>query len=126
MVFLMEFTFVLPDEFRIRASISQESIAVSGGSLESEYMAYGSIDEEPWDEDSSEDIVDDDVSETVPCPECGQPVYEDAVQCPSCGNYISPSASHASDRPRWWILLGFLAALAAFLWYLARGMIAPH
>ncbi len=89
-------------------------------------MTYGSIDEEPWDEDSSEDIVDDDVSETVPCPECGQPVYEDAVQCPSCGNYISPSASSAHDRPRWWIILGFLAALAAFLWYLASGVLAPH
>jgi hypothetical protein len=88
-------------------------------------MTYGNIDEEPWDEDPSDEILEDDVSETVPCPECGKPVYEDAVQCPSCGLYISPSAGGSRGHSRCWIVLGFLAALVAFVWYLVRTAIAP-
>ena len=45
-----------------------------------------------WDTGSSwqEDGWDDDApAETVPCPECGAEVYEDAEQCVSCGEWIT-------------------------------------
>ncbi len=61
-------------------------------------MIYDDIDDEAPDEDDLDDIADDDVSETLPCPACGRPVYEDAVQCPLCGNYIH-HASAVLARP---------------------------
>lgn len=61
------------------------------------------------DEPSDEDDLDDDQSETVPCPACGVEIYEDAFQCPACGYYLaSQSSSPWSGRSIWWILLGLL------------------
>ena len=89
-------------------------------------MVYHDIDEEAWGEEESEEFVDDDVSETLPCPECGRPVYEDAVQCPFCGLYITPSTSVWSGRPVWWILLGLLGTLAALWWCLGLAAAEPR
>ena len=89
-------------------------------------MAYHDIDEEPWGEEESEEIADDDLSETLPCPECGHPVYEDAVQCPYCGDYISRSTSIWSGRPLWWIVLGLLGILAALWWLLGIAAAEPR
>lgn len=76
--------------------------------------------EEPGDElreneFPEEDAFDDDFSETVPCPQCGAEVYEDAVQCSHCGTYITHHTSVWSGRPAWWILLGLLGVLAVIL-----------
>lgn len=85
--------------------------------------------EESWDDEWSDveysdgygdedDYYDeDDESETVPCPDCGADVYEDAEQCPSCGQYIIAGATSTSayvwkGRPIWWIVLGGLGILA--------------
>jgi len=48
-----------------------------------------------WDNDSDEqwDFDDDDPSVTVPCPECGADMFEDAIQCPSCKTYVSDNQS---------------------------------
>jgi hypothetical protein len=60
----------------------------------------------------------DDSDETIPCPFCGEPVYEEAERCPSCGQYLS-----REDAPRRipaWFLLGVILSLAVVLgWILA-------
>jgi len=58
-------------------------------------------DDEDWDEDDIDEESDD---ETVPCPQCRRPVYEDAEQCPACGHYLS-----IEDAPRHrplWLIVG--------------------
>lgn len=67
-------------------------------------------DEFPDDEDS-----DDDLSLTVPCPECGAEIYEDAVRCPICGSYVTHRTTVWSGGRGWWILLGLVGVLAAIL-----------
>jgi hypothetical protein len=78
--------------------------------------------EELWFEGSGDELddneypderPDDDETETVPCPECGAEVYEDALQCPVCGNYVTHDTSVWSGRPGWWVLLGLVGVLAA-------------
>ena len=72
--------------------------------------------EEPDDEREEYDDLDgDDESLTLPCPECGADVFEDAVQCPVCGNYITHSTSVWQGRPGWWIVLGLLGVVALIL-----------
>ncbi len=78
-------------------------------------------DDEFPDEFPDEDDYDDDYeesNETVPCPECGTEIYEDAVQCPVCEAYVTHHHGAWSGRPIWWIVLGLLgvaAVVAAFL-----------
>ena len=47
----------------------------------------------------------DDQDSTIPCPHCGEDVYDDAEQCPHCGQYLSEETAPRSARP-WWILVG--------------------
>ena len=42
-------------------------------------------DEGDLDEDEFPDESGDDSDETMPCPYCGDPVYDDAERCPGCG-----------------------------------------
>ena len=58
---------------------------------------------------------DDEMTETVPCPECGVEIYEDAVRCPACGNYVTHHTNVWTGRPGWWILLGLLGVLAVIV-----------
>ena len=67
------------------------------------------------DEFPEEDGPDDDLSETVPCAQCGAEIYEDAVRCPACGAYVAHASSVWSGRPAWWIVLGLLGILAVIL-----------
>jgi hypothetical protein len=69
------------------------------------------------DDDCPEEDDADDLSETIPCPECGAEVYEDAVRCPRCGTYITADTHPWSGRPVWWILLG-LVGVVAVIWAL--------
>lgn len=74
--------------------------------------------EEPDDElddDESASQDDNDWTPTVPCPQCGAEVYEDAVRCPACGSYITHDTRVWSGRSGWWILLGLLGLVAAIL-----------
>ncbi len=57
--------------------------------------------------DGDEDDEDD---ETVPCPHCLEPIYEDAVRCPHCGQY--QSREDAPRRHPWWLVIGVLICLA--------------
>ena len=53
-----------------------------------------------------------DETETIDCPACHQPVYDDAEQCPYCGDYITVSTSPWAGRPWWWIAIGLLGLIA--------------
>ena len=72
--------------------------------------------EEPGDEldddEYPDEPADDDLTETVSCPQCGAEVYEDALRCPVCGDYVTHDTSVWSGRPGWWVLLGLVGILA--------------
>ena len=78
------------------------------------------------DEEDSDDPLDSDMDvgdhsiDTIPCPFCRKPVYEQADICPHCRNYIARDS--APNRPRW-IILTALALLAALLIAWARHLI---
>jgi hypothetical protein len=72
-------------------------------------------DELTDDEYPEDDGLDDDETDTAPCPKCGAPIYEDAFQCPVCGTYVTPGSSLWAGRPAWWILLGVLGLAATIL-----------
>ena len=66
---------------------------------------------------------DDDDDETIPCPHCREPVYEDAERCPNCGKYLS--REDAPRRRPWWLVLGAFVCLGlmlqwVFWWWSAR------
>ena len=58
---------------------------------------------------------DDDLAETIPCPQCGAEVYEEAPQCPGCGHYITPDTSPWQGRSVLWIVLGLAGLVAVIL-----------
>jgi len=71
-------------------------------------------DETDWYDDEYSDSGDS--SETLPCPECGADVYEDAERCPACGQYITPGSGNLwAGRSPWWIILGLLGIAAVVL-----------
>jgi len=73
--------------------------------------------ENDYDEYRDDDLdqYDDDFSETLPCPNCGKEIYEDAERCPYCGEYVVFTNSQWVGRPLWWILLGILGILATIV-----------
>ncbi len=70
----------------------------------------------PWADDEDEDS-----SDTLPCPVCGEPVFEDSPRCPSCGQYITPGGTGVAARPAW-ILITALVCLALALWWVFGGL----
>ena len=74
-------------------------------------MPFRDEDDADLDEREFPDEPDDDGDdETVPCPHCLEPVYEDAVRCPHCGQY--QSREDAPRRYPWWLVIGVLICLA--------------
>jgi hypothetical protein len=61
---------------------------------------------------------DDDSAETIPCPHCREPVYEEAQRCPHCGSYLS--REDALWRRPWWLVVGVVACLAVVLRWVVR------
>jgi uncharacterized paraquat-inducible protein A len=77
----------------------------------------------PLREDEDDDLddpdaADDESDETVPCPHCRRPVYEDAERCPACGQYLS--REDAPRRLAWWLVLGVVAGLLGVLMWCLR------
>ena len=71
-----------------------------------------------WDDDSGEDFepYDDGPGEELPCPSCGEPVYEEADRCPHCGDYITPGRGPATrNLPRWMLVLGVIGVIGTVL-----------
>ena len=72
--------------------------------------------EDEYDDAFDEEVDDlDDSVELVPCPSCGEMIYEEAEQCPECGEYIVHSTSPWQGKPYWWILLGAFGVLVTMV-----------
>jgi hypothetical protein len=71
-----------------------------------------------WDEPEDGDGPEGE-TETVPCPSCRQPVYEEAQRCPHCGNYISEE--DAPGRLPGWMILGVLVCLGVVVGWIVPG-----
>jgi hypothetical protein len=61
--------------------------------------------------DDSDVPNDDDSVDTVPCPYCRKPIFEQAEVCPHCGSYIS--MEDAPSRKPLWIVISTVVILAA-------------
>lgn len=74
------------------------------------------LDDAEYPDEPDDDEGDDD--DTVACPHCLRPVYEDAERCPSCGKYLS--REDAPRRHPLWLVVGVLIVLAVVLaWVVA-------
>jgi hypothetical protein len=87
------------------------------------------VDRDAWDDDEDsgwndeEDEADsgEEGDETVPCPQCRRPIYEDSERCPHCGRYLSEEDAAGVRKP-WWIVLGVLLVLGVlWIWIAGRG-----
>ena len=82
-------------------------------------MSYDDeIDDYYVEEWSEPDIWDDDPTDMLSCPECGEEVYEFADLCPHCGMFITPSAAAYNPwqgRPLWWWALAVIGILGFLL-----------
>ena len=58
-------------------------------------LGPGAGDEEWRDPEGpdAEDCAQDGAVDEVPCPGCGQMIYEESQKCPLCGEWISPKPS---------------------------------
>jgi hypothetical protein len=66
----------------------------------------------PEADDLDDDDADDGEAETVPCPQCGADIYEEAEECPVCGQYVTHSSHPWANRGWWWVVLGLLGMSA--------------
>lgn len=76
-------------------------------------MWHDDLDDREWPD---EDDEDDD--QTVPCPHCREPVYEDAERCPSCGRYLT--REDVPGRRPAWLVAGVVAGLAIVAYWTFR------
>ncbi len=65
--------------------------------------------------DEAGDFDADWESNTVRCPECGYPVYEEAEMCPRCGYFLEDAAHPLTGKPSWFLILGLLGIVATIL-----------
>ena len=68
-----------------------------------------------YEEPDSWDLDDEADTCTVPCPECGHEVYEDAEQCPVCGQYVVFGSHALSGRSTLWKVVGLSGVIAVIL-----------
>ena len=69
----------------------------------------------------SDEYFDDDDDCSIPCPACGEEIYDDVPMCPKCGEYILDSERHFwSNKPRWLVQLAVILAILA-----AIGFVLP-
>jgi hypothetical protein len=71
-----------------------------------------------WDEDEDSEYDEDD-EPTVPCPYCGQEMFEDSPRCPACDRYISAEDSAGPRKPLWVVLTAVVCLAMALMWALA-------
>ena len=73
------------------------------------------LDDREWPDGDEPEQEDD---ETIPCPHCRRPVYEDAERCPGCGRYLSREDS--PRRPPAWLVAGVVVGLAIVAYWTFR------
>jgi hypothetical protein len=69
-----------------------------------------------WPEPDPEGEAETD-ADTVPCPFCKCPVYDDAEWCPHCRSYLFYDGRSPSQKP-WWFLAGVAVCLAIVLYWI--------
>lgn len=76
-----------------------------------------------WDDDEldADDEFDQDDDQTLPCPYCGEPVYDEAEQCPACGNYLSEEDAPRRPKPLW-IVAGVAACIVIVICWVVLGL----
>ncbi len=67
------------------------------------------LDDYGFDEDGDED------NDTVPCPNCGEDIFDDAPQCPYCGMYVIDSAT--TTQAGWVKWTAIILIVAMIGWY---------
>lgn len=72
-----------------------------------------------FDEDEPEHSDD---TETLPCPECGESIYELTPSCPHCGCYVTFATSIWSGRSLLWVGLGLLGIVVVIASLTLAGM----
>ena len=77
--------------------------------------SHSKLDEREYPDEEDFQDHDDDLAETLPCPECGREIYEDSPTCPHCGCYVTFTNSLWSGRSLLWIVLGALGIVAVVL-----------
>lgn len=82
-------------------------------------MPYREDDDPDLDarEDPEPDLGANGAEDTVPCPFCRRPIYEEAERCPYCGQYLSQEEDTPIKRPPW-MILGALISLALVLFWI--------
>ena len=58
--------------------------------------------------------MDEQDDTTVPCPNCGQGIFDDSEQCPHCRQYIS-AADLKKQLPTWVVVLIVLTIVSFLL-----------
>jgi hypothetical protein len=58
-----------------------------------------------------------DDNDTMPCPHCGQAVYDDTERCPHCENYLSREDA-PSNHPLWLVVGVVTCLILVALWIL--------
>ena len=79
-------------------------------------MRWRDADEDLEDREFPDEPEDDEDDETIPCPHCRRPVFEDAERCPGCGRYLS--TADAPRRHPWWLVIGVLVCVWVVLKWL--------
>jgi RNA polymerase subunit RPABC4/transcription elongation factor Spt4 len=69
-------------------------------------------DEDLDDEDLAEDA---DEETAIPCPHCGEDVYDDTEQCPTCGTWLLRHGRAATGWRNWFVVTGVVVALLTIL-----------
>jgi hypothetical protein len=69
-------------------------------------------EEDEWSPDDDSPDADGIPADTLPCPECGEEIYEESERCPYCGAYVVFDTSVWSGRSTAWVVLGLLGVVA--------------
>jgi uncharacterized paraquat-inducible protein A len=77
-------------------------------------------DDDNWDDSEPDESADEDDDDTIPCPHCRQPVYEDAERCPHCERYLSGEDAPAVRKPLWFIIGASAALAVVYIWIMYR------
>jgi hypothetical protein len=77
-------------------------------------MARRTKTNEDWDDDWGDDSDDNSIS----CPYCERPIYEDSERCPHCGQYITEEDAPSKPKPLWVILGALACLLVVVVWIL--------
>jgi hypothetical protein len=76
-----------------------------------DWWKRGRSPDDEFDDENEEDDADGET--TIPCPHCGEDVFDNAEQCPACGMWLIADRRPLTGRPRWFVVLGVVVALLA-------------